>query len=143
MQATSVNFCDANESLSALALDDEGNLYVAACWLQRIAPNGVLSIVAGNGNYSFGGDGAPATAAQLFGPTGLALDRSGNLYIADMGNNRIRKVRTDGKIETIAGSDTYGYAGDGGPATAAQTSAPFSVAVDREGNIFFTDSGNH
>ncbi len=100
-----------------------------------------ISTVAGNGTSGSSGDGGPATAAELDWPYGVAVDASGNLYIADPSNSRIRKV-SNGVITTVAGSGTDGFSGDGGPATAAQLRAPYSVAVDTSGNLYILDSGN-
>ena len=140
--ATSINFCGEGGTLSGLGTDASGNLYIAACWIQKVTADGVVHLLGGNGIFSFGGDGGPATAAQFFVPNDLALDEDGNVYVADTGNNRIRRIATDGTITTIAGSDTFGFGGDGGPASAAVLNSPSNVALDRAGNIFFTDSGN-
>jgi uncharacterized protein (TIGR03437 family) len=86
--------------------------------------------------------GGPATAAQFFSPNDLVVDEAGNVYVAD-GNNRIRKVTTDGTITTIAGSDNVGFGGDGGPASAPVLNSPSNLALDAAGNIFFSDSGNY
>jgi sugar lactone lactonase YvrE len=102
-----------------------------------------ITTVAGNGTSGYGGDGGPATAAQLYGPSGVGVDGSGNLFIADSSNNVIREVvKATGTILTIAGTGTAGYAGDGGPATAAMLYSPSGVAVDGSGNVFIADSGN-
>ncbi len=90
----------------------------------------------------FSGDGGPATSAQLFNPTGVAVDAAGNLFIADFNNNRIRKVTPAGVISTVAGNGSQGFSGDGGPATSAQLSGPESVAVDAAGNLFIADRYN-
>jgi uncharacterized protein (TIGR03437 family) len=142
MHATLVNFCGDAQSLSGLSTDSDGNLYVAACWIQKITPDGVLSNVAGNGNYSFGGDGGPPTNAQFFGPTDVGVDSDGNLFIADYGNNRVRKVGLDGIITTVAGNDNFGYGGDGGPAVQALLNFPGKIALDRSGDLFITDTVN-
>ncbi len=122
-----------------------GHIYIADTGNQRIRellPNGIITTVAGNGGQGPGGDGGPATAAQLNQPTGVTLDASGNIYIADQGNNRVRVVTPDGTISTFAGSAAYGL-GDGGSATAAELNAPASVAVDPTGNVYVADSGNN
>jgi sugar lactone lactonase YvrE len=123
-----------------------GDLYVADSGnnvVRRMGTDGVISTFAGNGSQGFAGDGGAATNGSLNGPNQLAVDASGNLYIADTGNNRIRKVDTQGNITTIAGDGTAGYSGDSGPATNASLRAPFGVAVDSSGNVFISDSGNH
>jgi uncharacterized protein (TIGR03437 family) len=140
--ATSINFCGESGTLSGLGTDASGNLYIAACWIQKVTADGIVHLLGGNGNFSFGGDGGPATAAQFFVPNDLALDADGNVHVADTGNNRIRRIATDGTITTIAGSDTFGFAGDGGPVSAAVLNSPSNVALDSAGNIFFTDSRN-
>lgn len=128
-----------------LAIDRAGNLYVADGAGQRVVRvdrKGRIMTVAGNGTRGFGGDGGPATAAQLDNPRGLALDSAGNLYVADAGNDRIRKVDTLGVITTVAGSGESGYDGDGGPATATALNFPVDVAVDAAGSVFLSDTGN-
>jgi sugar lactone lactonase YvrE len=121
--------------------DSSGNLVISDTGNQRIrvvTTAGVISTLAGGGN---GGDGGPATSALLAGPYAITEDSNGNLYIADTGNNRIRKI-SNGTISTIAGTGSAGYTGDGGPAISATMSGPTSVAVDSQGNIFFSDYGN-
>jgi sugar lactone lactonase YvrE len=137
----------ADAGLSApfgLVLDSQGDLYVADSGnnrVRKVAPDGSISTVAGNGTAGFSGDGGPATAAQLAVPSGLALDANGNLYIADRLNNRIRKVSRDGTISTVAGrGDFYPPLGDGGPATSAALAAPLAVAVDAKGNLYIADT---
>jgi sugar lactone lactonase YvrE len=95
------------------------------------------------GAYGFKGDGGPATSALLFNPGGIAVDATGNLFMADTNNNRIRKVTRDGVISTVAGNGQPGFSGDGGPATAAELNQPEAVAVDAVGNLFIADWGNH
>ncbi len=101
-------------------------------------------VFAGNSQAGFSGDTGPATGAQLYRPGGLAVDGQGNLYIADSGNNRIRKVDGNGTITTVAGSGKYyGDGGDGGLATNARLSFPFGVAVARDGTLYIADTGNN
>jgi sugar lactone lactonase YvrE len=146
-----------------LAVDQAGNLFIADANNHRIrrvdAVTNVITTVAGNGyrdpsnpygsTGGFGGDGGPATSAELNEPIGVALDSTGNLLIADYGNNRIRRVdATTGVITTVAGSGPAcfgcgGFSGDGGPATSAELAGPFWVAVDTKGNLFIGDIGNH
>src|SRR5207253_3177555 len=98
---------------------------------------------AGNGNAAFAGDGGAATGASLNGPAGVALDASGNLYIADSNHNRIRKVAAaTGIITTVAGNGDAAFAGDGGAATSASLSYPYGVALDASGDLYIADWGN-
>ena len=129
----------------AVALDAAGNLYVADTRhdrIRRVSADGVIEIVAGNENSGFSGDGGPATKASLNFPAGLAADALGNLYIADTGNNRVRRLSPDGIISTVAGNGNQGYSGDGGPATSASLEQPYGLAVDGAGNLFIADKMN-
>ena len=129
-----------------VAVDAAGNVYIADSQnarVRRVAPNGTISTVAGNGTQGFGGDGGAATSAQLYTPTGVGLDAAGNLYIADFNNNRVRRVSTSGTITTVAGNGNSGFSGDGGPATSAQLNLPRSVALDTTGTLYIADSGNN
>jgi len=134
-----------------VAVDSAGNLYIADTNNNRIrmvsASTGSITTVAGNGTQGYTGDGSAAISATLYHPYGIALDSSGNLYIADFGNGVIRKVTspiTTGTISTVAGNGTEGFAGDGGLATAStvELNAPEGVAVDSSGNIYIADAGN-
>jgi sugar lactone lactonase YvrE len=129
-----------------VAVDAAGNLYIADTEnhrVRKVTPAGTITALAGNGQYRYGGDGGPATAASLNGPDGVAVDAVGNLYVADAGNSRIRKVTPAGTITTVAGNGQYGYSGDGGPATAASLSYPDGVAVDAAGNLYIADYANN
>ena len=129
-----------------VATDLAGNVYFAdqgANMVRKIAPSGDITTVAGNGEAGFSGDGGQATQARLWAPAGLALDASGNLYIADEQNNRIRKVTVNGLIQTVAGSGVSGFGGDGGQATQALLGSPDGVAVDTAGNIYIADTATH
>ena len=130
---------------SGAAVDSEGNLYIADGRNHRVLKAdraGKMTAVAGSGGQGYAGDGGPAAAARLYFPVGAAVDRAGNLYIADRSNHRIRKVDRAGNIVSVAGNGEQGYAGDGGPATAARLSFPVDVAVDGAGNLYVADSGN-
>jgi len=132
---------------SGLALDALGNLYIADSHNNRIrkvdANTGIISTVAGDGSYSFGGDGGLATNASLFNPLGISIDAFGNFYIADTDNNRIRKVNAiTGIITTVAGGSATSGLGDGGLATNARLSTPSSVTFDASGNLYIADKGN-
>ena len=130
-----------------VALDVHGNLYIADAGNQRIRKvdtRGIITTVVGNGISGYSGDGGPATQAKLRGPSDVAIDAAGNLYIADGANYCIRKVNTNGIITTVAGIGTRaGYSGDGGPATQALLSVPRGIAVDAQGNLYIADSDNH
>jgi trimeric autotransporter adhesin len=132
---------------SGLALDGNGNLFFAETGkglIRKVSPSGVITTVAGGGSCSPRadclGDGHAATNAYLYYPTAVALDAKGNLFIADYGNLRIRKVSADGVITTIAGNGTLGNSGDGGPAAASQVN-PQSIAADGQGNLYVADGG--
>ncbi len=129
-----------------LAIDNSGNIYVAdtaSHRVRKISPDGTITTVAGNGNGGFQGDGGPATEASLYYPKGLAVDASsGNLYIADWLNSRIRVVTPDGNIYTVAGNGSYAYYGDGGPATSAALRFPWGLTVDAAGNVYVADDEN-
>ena len=129
-----------------VAVDSAGNVYVADVGNQRVRridTAGVISTIAGTGEDGFSGDGGPATEAQLRGPAGVAVDSAGNVYVADVGNQRVRRIDTAGVISTIAGTGEDGFSGDGGPASEAQLRGPAGVAVDSAGNVFIADPGNH
>ncbi len=130
-----------------VAVDASGNLFIADTYNQRIrkvdAVTKNISTVAGNGTAGFGGDGAAATAAQLNWPDDVAVDASGNLFIADTDNRRIRKVGTDGNISTVAGTGRSGFSGDGAAATAAQLYRPYGVALDASDNLYIADTYNN
>jgi sugar lactone lactonase YvrE len=126
-----------------IAVDSSGNVYVADAINNRIreVSGGTITTIAGNGIAGDSGDGGAAASAELNYPTDVAVDSSGNLYICDYGNDRIRKV-SGGTITTVAGNGTRGYAGDGGAASSAELQLPQGVAVDSSGNIFIADTGN-
>jgi len=129
----------ARLDFGGVAVDPAGNVYIADSGTSRIrkVSNGVIATVAGNGTFGFSGDNGPATSAQLNGPSGVAVDSGGNLYIADVGNSRIRKV-SNGVITTVAGGGMQ--SGDSGPATSAEMSGPAGVAVDSAGNLYIADT---
>jgi sugar lactone lactonase YvrE len=130
---------------TGLALDEEGSLYIGDSGRHRVlklAPEGRLLTVAGTGTAGFSGDGGPASAAQLNGPWGLAMDRRGILSIADASNHRVRRVTPEGIISTTAGTGTPGFSGDGGPAMLARLDRPLDLTVDSHGNLFLVDSLN-
>ncbi|MGA3186172.1 MAG: hypothetical protein ABSF22_03610 [Bryobacteraceae bacterium] len=128
---------------SGLAVDANGNLFIADTQnnvIRKVSPSGIISTFAGNGTLGFSGDGNPAVSAQLNLPDGVAVDPSGNVYIADTWNGAIRMVSTNGVISTFAGTGgKRGYSGDGGQATAATLSNPSSLAFDASGNLYIGD----
>jgi uncharacterized protein (TIGR03437 family) len=134
-------------SPQGLALDGSGNLYFADRDNQRVRKvplgSGVISTLAGNGVASFSGDNGPAVSASLNSPRGVAVDRTGRVFVADTLNSRIRQVRPDGIIVTVAGSATRGFAGDGASATNASLNLPQGLAVDALGNVLMADTGNN
>ncbi len=129
-----------------LAVDAWGNVFVSDSGngvIRKIQTSGVIQTVAGNRQIGDQGDGGPATQASFRVPRDLAVDARGNLYIADSFNARIRKVGTDGKISTFAGTGQFGYSGDGGPATDANIGFVHALAFDTRGTLYFTDAYNH
>jgi sugar lactone lactonase YvrE len=139
----------------AFAIDPDGNVVFSDCEAQRVfrlGSDGQVTVVAGSGPQGFeggdlAGDGGPATEARFNCPSGLAYDGSGNLFVADSVNNRVRMIDTSGVITTVAGSgatglDSGGYDGDRGPATKATLEFPVGVAIDPQGRLTITDKGN-
>src|SRR5215208_5674161 len=132
-----------------VALDAEGNMYISDTGdycsgpggdtVRKVDPHGTITTVAGTGEAGFSGDGGPATKARLDFPSAVAVDREGNLYIADGSNYRIRKVDKDGIITTFAGTGKARHSGDGGPATSAQLREPACMVFDAQGNLYLAD----
>ncbi|GAA2735226.1 RICIN domain-containing protein [Streptomyces nogalater] len=130
----------------AVVVDGAGVLYIADGEnhrVRKVAADGKISTVAGTGVAGFSGDGGPATSAQLYLPVGLVLDSAGNLYITEFRNHRIRKMTTDGKIGSVAGTGVAGFGGDGGPAAPAQLNHPFGLAVDCVDTLYIADYNNN
>jgi YD repeat-containing protein len=143
---TLVTLASGLGQVTDLTVDGSGNLYIVERHVGRIRKfdtRGVLSVYAGGNGAGYSGDGGPATSARISDCYGIAADEKGNLYIADSGNNRIRKVNTRGIITTIAGNGTYASTGDGGLAASAAIASPFGVAVGPAGDVFFVEPGYH
>ena len=134
------------DSPQGLALDSSNNLYIADTHNHRIRKldltSGLITTIAGT-TPGFSGDNASATACQLNLPTALALDQANNLYVADTGNHRIRKITASGLINTIAGNGTQGFSGDAGPGISAAIDSPSGLALDSTNNLYLADTHNH
>ncbi len=133
------------ESPYYVAVDDSFNVYISdygTCNIRKVNTLGLISTIAGNGVKGYSGDGGQATNAALWDPLGIAVDNFHNLFIADYGNSRIREVKTNGIITTIAGNGVGGYSGDGGNATNAEINLSGAVYVDGTGNIYISDANN-
>lgn len=137
----------------ATAFDTQGRMYISDQENQRVRRvdnNGIITTAVGTGQPGFSGDGGPASSAEIFSPVGqaapptsrIAMDRLGNLYLADTANNRIRKIDPNGIITTVAGSGVEGFGGDGGPATQASLHWPCDVDIDADGNVYIADTFN-
>lgn len=128
-----------------VAVDTAGNMYLPEYQshrIRKITPAGIISTVVGTGVPGFSGDGGPATAAQINGPVGIALDTAGSIYFTDYGNSRVRKVSPTGVISTIAGTGDRGFSGDGGPATSATFLDPIGLSVAPNGVVYVADTSN-
>jgi sugar lactone lactonase YvrE len=141
--ASSAGFCGVGD----VALDAGGNLYIADLGIECEGPGGnsvrkidaagvITTVAGGTGVVGFGGDGGPASKAQLNVPSAVAVGPDGGLYISDHDNHRIRRVTSDGIITTVAGTGDQGYSGDGGPARSARLSEPGGLAFDAHGNLY-------
>ncbi len=128
-----------------LAIDAAGNMYISDInnSIRKVDPSGIITTIAYSSTTGFGGDSGLASAALINNPAEMAIDNAGNLYFADYGNNRIRKISTSGIITTVAGGGTTGYLSDGGPATNATLLSPTSVAFDLAGNMYIADDGHN
>lgn len=138
-----------NASLGAptdMAEDAQGNLYIADMAnhrVRKVDPRGFITTFAGTGVAGYSGDGGKAASAQLSAPTGIAVDKVGNVYIADSSNHCIRKVDLDGNISTFTGTGVAGYSGDGGIASNAQLHAPYDLMIDYNNEVYIADTYNH
>lgn len=129
-----------------LVADAEGNLFVADTGnnrVRKVTPDGIITTVAGTGKHGFRGDGGPAVEAEISVPAAIAIDREGNLFIADFRNHRIRKVSTAGIMSTIAGNGNPKHNGDGMPVLESQFGEPCGVAVDNDGYVYIGDQINN
>jgi uncharacterized protein (TIGR03437 family) len=149
---STVSSGDGGSALSAgmtipirCAVDQSGNLYIVdqgAFVIRKVSTNGTISTFAGNYTQGYSGDGGPATQATMNNPTAVAFDASGNLYVTDQFNQRIRQIDTSGKITTVAGTGTAGYSGDNIPATSAELNYPGEAVIDSAGNLYIVDTVN-
>ena len=127
---------------SGVVYDAAGNLYVTDsrnARIRKITPSGIITTIAGTGTVGYSGDGGAATAAEFSFPESITMDASGNIYVIDRYAPCVRKISTAGVVTTIAGNGTFGFAGDGGPATAALLDNPMNVTVDAAGNVYICD----
>lgn len=130
----------------AVAVAPNGTLFISDgdnYRIRKVTPGGTISTIAGNGVRGFSGDGGPATSASIDYPHGLAATADGAVYLADVNNNRVRRIAPDGTISTVAGNGVAGFGGDGGPATAASLNAPIAVAPSADGGLFISDTVNN
>lgn len=131
---------------TAVYADNAGNIYIsdwANSRLRMVNSNGIINTIAGNNTFGFSGDGGLATAAELNGPMGIFVDAAGNIYVADIGNQRIRRINTNGIISTFAGNGELGFSGDGGLATSAEFDDIAGICGDIWGNIYVADEFNN
>ena len=129
-----------------VSFDNAGNIYIpdaANNRIRKIDAAGIITTVAGNGTQGSSGDGGPAVNARFYGAWQVLFDNSGNMYIADAANNRVRKVNAAGTISDYAGTGAYGYSGDGGIATAAEMTNITGIALDNAGNLYIADDQNY
>lgn len=140
---------DGPDFPEGLDFDALGRLYVSSSisgdrqnTIWRLDPDGTLTHVAGDGSASSGGDGGPATLAQISKPHGLEVDDGGSLYVAELDGHRVRRIDANGVITTVAGTGAAGFGGDGGDATDAQLDGPIDVALDAQGNLYIADLYN-
>lgn len=129
-----------------LALDKIGNLYIsddASNVIRKVDNLGIIHAFAGNSLAGYAGDGQQASAARFLAPSGIAIDKNGNMFVADMGNHVVRKISAAGIVSTVVGNHLMGFSGNDGPATAASLDSPYAVAVDRWGALYISDYGNN
>jgi sugar lactone lactonase YvrE len=130
---------------NGVAVDSAGDVYIADTnnrRIRKVDTSGNITTVAGNGSTAYSGDGGPAIAAAIGIPYGLAVDSNANVYFSDVDNEVVRMVAPSGIITTVAGNGSYGYSGDGQPATSAKLNGPYGIAVDSSGNLYIADRSN-
>lgn len=131
---------------SGVWVDSNHNIFIVDTSnnrIRKVSSSGVITSVAGNGSPVYAGDGGPATSASLTSPNGIAFDSAGSMYIADTGNNVVRKVNSSGNISTVVGTGASAYTGDEIPATSATLSLPTGLAFDTAGNLYIADANNN
>jgi len=141
-QASLAELCEPTD----VALDATGNIYISDYSnnrIRKVNAGGIITTIAGNGTAGFSGDGGQATTAEVNNTQDLTIDASGNIYFADAGNNRVRKINTLGIITTIVGTGIGAYSGDGGQAIAAELYGPGSLTFDVNGNLYIADGNNN
>ena len=129
-----------------IGIDSNRNIYIGDTsnhCIRKVTPGGTITTIAGTGTAGFAGDGGPATSALLNQPVGVSVDSSGNIYVADYWNQRVRMITPGGTISTVAGTGTGGNSGDGGLATAANLGNPMDVRLDTAGNLYVTNYSSH
>ncbi|MEK7432270.1 MAG: hypothetical protein AABZ74_03985, partial [Cyanobacteriota bacterium] len=127
----------------AIHIDKDNNFYILESHrIRKIDTKGIINTIAGNSSSGYTGDNGLAIISRLYNPSEMIIDNTGNIYISDSGNNRIRKIDVNGIITTIAGTGISGYSGDSGLAINAQFSYPSSIVMDNIGNIYITDINN-
>lgn len=129
-----------------LAVAADGSVYVSDGFnhaIYRVAPGGAVTRIAGTGERGYGGDGGDATAAVFFRPADIRLDSRGNLFVADVRNHRVRRIDTNGRITTVAGTGEQGFSPDGTPASQARLDTPWGIAVDSRDRLIVADGANH
>ncbi len=128
-----------------LVVDSSGNIFFSDhqnSRIRKINTSGIISTIAGDGSWSYSGDGGPATAAKIYEPWGITIGRHGHIFFADWGNQRIRQIAPDGTISSLVGDGTMGFAGDGGLSTGAKLHRPYALCVNRKGHLYIADNSN-
>lgn len=132
--------------VDGVAVDSKGNLFIShrsKNRIRKVGKEGIITTIAGNGRAGYSGDNGPALKASFNFPAGLCSDPTGNLYVADRNNHRVRRIDTSGIVTTVAGTGTPDWGGDGGPAVAANLNYPSDVVCDGKGNLYISDRSNN